>query len=235
MATTKYDPLPKSEKLTALLSDLDKLKAKAKQSQTEVWRLTKRLSPQLLDSTVIRTTDADAPAAAFIGIKTPLDKPGVVSTGTEDKNEAARNNDILQRTLAGESLAGSTDIKAQLELEHRQWSAYEQAIEFLEREIEREKAILADEYSKKLKPKHDDLMRQLCKPMLEMHAAWASVYDLKRHLIDTGVNLRGLCLTLPESFLSTPSNKYSELAEFLRAAKREGYIKEIPSELELRL
>jgi hypothetical protein len=224
--------VPKSDKLTESLQSLETHKSKAKQSQAKVWRLTKLLSPQLLDSTVTRTTDADAPTAAFIGIKKTRDKPGVVFTGTEDKNEAARKDDILQRTLAGENLEVSTDIKAQLELEHRQWSAYEQAIEHLNREIDKEKSVLAIQYCKELKPKHDDLMSRLCKPMLELHAAYSEVYNLKRHLIDSGVSLRGICLTLPD-FLSTPNNPHSEFADFLRAAKREGYIKEVPSELRL--
>jgi hypothetical protein len=123
----------KSDKLTELLQSLETQKSKAKQSQAEVWRLTTLLSPQLHDSTVIRTTDNETPTAAFVGIKTTRDKPGVVSTGTEDQSEAARKDDILKRTLAGESLEGSTDIKALLEREHRQWAAYESAIEHLNR------------------------------------------------------------------------------------------------------
>jgi hypothetical protein len=222
-----------SPKLTELKQKLDPLKVKAKKSQAEVWRLTKMMSPQLLDSTVIRTTDADAPTAAYIGIKTPRDKPGVVSTGIIDERaEAARKNDILQRTLAGESLEGSTDIKAQLELEHWQQAAYESAIEHLNREIDKEKSVLAKEYCKQLKPKYEDLMRRLCKQTLELHAAYSEVYDLKRHLIDNEIGLHGVCLTMP-NFLSTPNNPYSEFADFLRAAKSEGFIKEVPKELRL--
>jgi hypothetical protein len=123
----------KSDKLTELLQNLETQKSKAKQSRAAVWRLTKLLSPQLHDSTVVRTTDNETPTAAFVGIKTTRDKPGVVSTGTEDHNEAARKDDILKRTLAGEQLADTTDIKAQLEKEHRQWAAYESAIEHLDR------------------------------------------------------------------------------------------------------
>jgi hypothetical protein len=233
MTKTNYDPLPKSEKLIALLSDLDKQKAKAKQSQAEVWRLTKARSPQIQDSTVIRTTDADAPTAAFIGIKKSRDQPGVVSTGMGEQEVAASNEDILRRTLAGESLADATDIKEQLAKEHRQWSAHESAIEHLTREIEKEKAALAMAYFKLIKPKHDEQMARLCKALLDVHTAWAGVYELKRHLIDSGAGLRGLCLTTPESFLSTPTNPHSELSEFLRAAKREGFIREIPAEVRL--
>jgi hypothetical protein len=232
MTTPKYDPLPKSDKLTALLEDRGKLKVKAKQSQAEVWRLTKLLSPQIHDETVTRTTDADEPTAAFIGIKTARDKPGVMYTGTGEQNEAARKDDILKRTLAGEQLADTTDIKAQLEKEHRQWTAYESAIEYLNREIDKEESILSSEYCKRLKPKEKELMTRICEPLLELHAAYSEAYRLKRHLIDSGIGLHGLCLTLPE-FLSTPNNPHSEFGDFLRVAKREGYIKEVPSELRL--
>jgi hypothetical protein len=211
---------------------LKKQKAKAKNSGAEVWRLNKLRSPQLHDATVIRVTDADAPTKAFIGIKKTRDRPGVVSTGTDDKTEAARVDDILKRTLADEPLADSVAVEEQIEKEQRQWSAYEQAIEFLTREIDKEKAVLAIQYSKQLKPQHDELMRKLCKPLLEFHAAYCELYALKRHLIDNEVGLRGLCLTLPD-FLSEPSNKYSEMADFFRALKRENYIKEVPKELRL--
>jgi hypothetical protein len=222
----------KSVKLTELFQNLETQKSKAKQSQAGVWRLTKLLSPQLHDSTVIRTTDTDAPTAAFVGIKTARDKPGVVSTGTEDQSEAARKDDILKRTLAGEQLADTTDIKAQLEKEHRQWAAYESAIEHLDREVDREKAILSKEYCEKIQPKEKELMQRVGKHMLELHAAYSELYSLKRHLIDSDVGCRGVCLDLPE-FLSSPSNGHSEMAAWLRTVQKKGFIKEVPSELRL--
>jgi hypothetical protein len=228
---TKPTPILTSPRLTSLIEARDKQKANSARSRAEVWRLTKMTSPQLLDSTVTRTVDADAPTAAFIGIKTPRDKPGVLSTGTEDKNEAARKDDILKRTLAGESLAGSTDVKAQLELEHRQWAAYEAAYEHLTREIDREKTVLAKEYCKRLRPKENELMVRICKQMLELRAAYSEAYDMKRHLIDNEIYCHGIFLDLPE-FLSTPNDKHSEMSTFLRAAHCKGYIKEV-SELRL--
>jgi hypothetical protein len=232
MAKIIFDPLPTSDKFTELLKSRETQRANAKQSRAEVWRLTKILSPQIQDATVTRTTDPDTPTAAFIGVKKTRDKPGVVSTGVGEQEVAASKEDILRRTLAGESLADFTSTEERLDKEHRRWAAYESAIEHLNREIEIEKSVLAKEYCKKLKSRHDDLMRQLCKPMLELHAAYSEAYDLKRHLVDSEIGLHGLFLTLPE-FLSTPNNPNSEFADFLRAAKREGYIKEVPSELRL--
>jgi hypothetical protein len=153
-----------------------------------------------------------------------------LSTGSDDKTEAARQDDILKRTLAGESLTDSVAVEEQIEKAQRQWSAYEHAIEHLNREIEREKTVLGIAYSKTKKQLHDQLMVKLGKPALELHSALLEVYELRSHLIDNGIGLRGLCLTLPE-FLSTPNNPYSDLADWFRAMKKEGFISATPKEL----
>lgn len=234
MAKFNFDPLPKSDKLTALLEDRGKLKAKAKQSRAEVWRLTKLLSPQIHDETVTRTTDADEPTAAFIGIKTARDKPGVIYTGMGEQNEAALKEETLRRTLAGELLADATGRKEQLAKEHRQWTAFESAIEHLNREIEKEKTALAIQYCKQLQPKEKELMARVCKHLLELHAAHSELYSLQRHLIDNSIGCHAICLDLP-TFLSAPSNPHSEFSEFIRMAHRKGYIKEVPSEMRLEI
>jgi hypothetical protein len=210
------NPILTSKKLTSLLEDKDKLKASAAQSRATVWRMTKMLSPQIYDATVSEVIEEDSPKFARIGLKRGRSEKGVESTGTDEQDEAARKAEELRRTLAGEPLAESIDIKAQLEREHRQWAAYESAIEHLNREIEKEKTALAIAYSKTKEKLHRDIMTRLGKTMLEAHQVLLEAAELKRHLIDNGVALRGLCLNLPESFLSTPNNPYSELAEWLR-------------------
>jgi hypothetical protein len=223
---TRPEPILKSEKLTAHLEKRDKLKANAAQCRADVWRLTKLLSPQIHDVTVSTVIDAERPKVAYLGIKnTP--KNGVVITGYEE--DAARKEDILKRTLDGETLPETTSVKEQLEKLHRQWSAYEDAIEFCTREIEREKAVLAAEYCKRLKSKHDEFMKRLFKALGEVHAAHSDLDSLRRHLIDNDVGLRGICLTLPE-FLDTPNNKFSVVGDFFREGQRQGWIKEIPVE-----
>jgi len=220
MTKPNSNPILNSPKLTALLEDRDKLKAKAEHCRASVWRMTQIVSPQFHDATV-RTVINEKDEAA--------QKKAVVPTGIDEQDEAARREDALKRTLAGEPLADSTGIKEQLEREHLQWHAYENAIEFLTREIERERTVLSIQYCKELKPKHDDLLRRVCKPMLELHTAWSELNDLKRHLIDNSIGLHGLCLTMPD-FLSTPNNPHSEMADFFRAVKREKYINSIPKE-----
>jgi len=214
------NPILKSEKLTSLLENRGKLKVRAEQSKAEVWRLTRLLNPQFNDVTVLRVADVKDEAKR---------KSGVATSGTDEQNEAARREDALKRTLAGQPLSDSTGNKEKLDKEHRQWAAIESAIEFVERAIALEKGVLAIEYSKQLRPKHEELMRRVCKTMYELHTAWNELYGFKRHLIDSEIGLRGLCLTMPD-FLSAPNNKYSEMADFFRAAQREGYVSSIPKE-----
>jgi hypothetical protein len=220
-----------SPKLTALLEDRDKLKTKAEQSRATVWRLTQIVQPQSNNATTSIVLDDDSPKFARIGLKISSDAKAVVLTGgIDEQKEAARRKDELERTLRGESLADTTDTKEALAQEHRQWKAYEDGIEHLNREIERERNVLAIQYCGQLKTKHTELMKKMCQPLLAFHAAYSELYALKRHLIDNEVGLRGLCLLTPD-FASTPNNPHSELAEFFREAKREGYIKEVPAEL----
>jgi hypothetical protein len=215
-----------SEKLTTLLEDKGKMKAGAAASRSEAWQLEKLRSPQILDTTVIRYTDPETPTAAYIGIKKRPEQ-GVAFTGPNEQDQAARREDDLQRTLKGESLADSTGIEEKLARTHRKWSAQEDAILHLDREIAAEKSKLAAAYCKQRKPDYHDMMRRLCKPLLEVHAVWSELYGLKRHLIDNEAGLRGICSTMPD-FLGSPNDKHSEFADFIMAAKREGYINSLP-------
>src|SRR5258708_32394492 len=100
----KYSDHPlKSATLTALEEDRDKLKAKSKQSQAAVLRLSKILSPQSLDVTVTRVDDLRKEAATAKAVAAT----GVIS----EQEEAARKADELQRTLNGESLADAASTR----------------------------------------------------------------------------------------------------------------------------
>ena len=220
----KYEPIPVTDKLAGLLRDKANLVLRTEQSRLEVARLTKLLNPQYMHETVRTVADIKDETSR---------KSGVITTGVNDVAEAARRDAELKRTLAGEPLAELTDTKSQLELAHRQWTAIEDAIDHINREIAREKTAIAIAYSKSLAPLHKDIMARLAKPMIEFQAAYLEAYALKRHLVDNDIGLRGLCLTLPE-FLSTPNNPHSELADYFRALKSEGYIKTVPTELLLR-
>jgi hypothetical protein len=217
------EPILKSDKLTGHLAKLADLKSRAKQSNAEVQRLTKITHPQYLESTVRTVVNEKDDIHRANGV--------VLSTGDE-KDAAARKAEELSRTLAGQPLADLTSVEDQLRAEHRQWSAIEEAIEFVHREIKSEKTALAVAYCKQRKPDHDRLMVKLCASLLETHKAFIEFYALKRHLVDNDVGLIGLCLTTPD-FLDAPNNPYSDMADFFRAAKKEGFISKVPPELEL--
>lgn len=217
-----------SPKLTTLTQDLNRLKALASQSREKVWKLTKTLHPTNLDSTVSNVTYAKPRNYAWIGFE---DVPRSVVSVDSEQNETTRNEE-LKLTLAGNTIAPTVSVTEQLETEQRQWQAYEHAIEFRTREVDAERTALAKSYTKQCKPKHDQMMQRLTKSMVEMHSAYIELHDMNRSLVDSGIGLHGLCADLPE-FLSSPRDKYSEMAEFLREAKREGYIKEVPAELRL--
>ena len=181
-----------SPKLTALKEDLQRLKAGAAQSRATVWQLTQRLNPQSHDATVRRVEN-------YNDRKDKGAEAGVLITGADsERAEAARKAEALKRTLEGKPLADSDGAREQLEKAHREWAAFEDAAEFRTREIQVERNALAVEYTKKIRPKHDELMEKLGKPALELHSALLEIYELRRHLIDNGVGLRGLCLNLPE-------------------------------------
>ena len=213
-----------SPKLTALKEDLQRLKAGAAQSRATVWQLTERLNPQSHDVTVRRVETynerADKGAEA-----------GVLITGADsEKAEAARKAEALKRTLEGKPLADSTGVKEQKEKANREWVAYEDAIEFRTREIQVERNALAIEYTKKIKPQADQRMVKLGKAALDFHAAWLDANELRQHLIDEEVGLRGIFQTMPD-WLSNARNPHSEFGEWVRALKGAGFISAVPAEL----
>jgi hypothetical protein len=211
----------KSEKLTASLLKKQDLKTRAEHWRSEVARLTTMTGGEIYQMTVHRyASDRDAPAGRL---------PGAVTTGIDENDDAARRAEDLRRTLAGLPLANSTGIIEQLANAHREWSTTERAIETVDRDIEREKTFLAVQYCKDQKPKHDALMKRLLTALTETHSAWSELYGLKRQLIDSGVNLHGVCLLTPD-FLGAPVDKYSDMASFFQAAKREGFVTTIPKE-----
>ncbi len=219
------EPILKSDKLTSLNAKKAELRASAKLWNTERHRLAKILSPQYLDVTVTRIDDVQKEAA---------NRKGAIPTGVIDETaEAARKAEELRRTLAGEPLANPSSIEEQLRVANKQLTAVEDALEYVNGEIKREKTALAIAYSKQRKVDHDRLMVKLCSSLLETHKAWGDVYALKRHLIDNEIGLIGLCLTMPD-FLGAPVDPYSDCADFLRLAKKDGFISKVPADLELR-
>jgi hypothetical protein len=213
----------KSEKLAALNLQRTQLKPRLKHWTNERIRLARILSPQYLDITVSRVDDV---------VKETASKAGAIAA-TGDATEAARRAEALKRILGGEQVSDGDSIEVQLRAANMQLQALEDAMEFLDKEIRVEKKLLAVAYCKQKKPEHDRLMVKLCDSVLATHKAWKELHDMKRHLINSDVGLIGLCLTMPD-FLGVPTDPYSEMADFFRAVKKEGFINAVPKELVLR-
>jgi hypothetical protein len=218
--------------ITSLTADREKLTARAATSRAEISRLSKLLFPHYLDVTVVNVDLPVKISAAVLGAPSLAitgTKPGIVTTAADEEN-AARNAEIIKQTIAGHSLNEKTSNEEKLNQEHRQLAAIESAIEFVDRELYKQKHKLAVEHCKNKRPEHDAIMRRLYAALLETHSAWSELYALKRELIDTGIGLHGICQHTPETFLSTPNNAYSPMADFFREGLRHGWTKKIPAE-----
>ena len=220
---------PTSPKLTELTQSRDDFKAKVVTGRAESIRLSKQLYPQWLDETVRHATYVAPHNSPPLDVSYRPDA-SVAHTGASEYDDS----DLVRRTLAGETFQAAADTKTQLENVQRQLAAYETTIEHLSRELEHESNRLRQEYAQSLVPKHRDLMVKLSNAVVDVHAAYADVYGLKRHLVESGVGLRHkLCNTMPE-FLSVPTDSYGEMASFLAAAKQHGWVKDVPQSLKMK-
>jgi hypothetical protein len=146
-----------------------------------------------------------------------------------EKEEPTRRADNRQRLLAGEPLPNnSTDVRRQ----HiqRELFAIDDAIRDIDQDVYRERDFLAIHYCKTLEPKEAALMSKTCKSAAEFHESYTALYGMKRHLIDNGIGLRNICLTLPD-FLGPADDRGGAFASWFREAKRKGYTSDIPVEL----
>ncbi|WP_079567210.1 hypothetical protein [Bradyrhizobium erythrophlei] len=231
MTKPNPDPILTSDKLTDDTQNKARLLASSAQSRAKIWNFTKLLSPaSCYDETSSTTWDADTTTVARIGLLKTTMKKQVVSA--DNRDEAARKKEAIERTLAGEVIVTPSSIQQQLDSEQIKLSATLDAIDFLTGEIQREKMKLAIEYSKKMRPKHDALMKTFCQKQLEALSVWSELFNLKSHLIDNG-GLHGLCLNLPAAFLGAPNDPYSDMADFFRSAKNDGHISAVPKEMRL--
>ena len=214
-----------SKKLTELTADKARLLSGTKSFRQEKLQLTQLQNPNQVHTETVRRIEDYSDA------KDKAAHAGVIVTGIEsEKVEAARKADALKRTLANEPLEDTGSIEDKIAKIDRAWAAHENAIEFRDREIFVEREFLAVEYTKKIKPQADQRMVKLGKAALDFHAAWLDANELRQHLIDEEVGLRGIFQTMPD-WLSNARNKHSEFAEWMRAMKRDGFISAAPKEL----
>jgi hypothetical protein len=219
--------IPTSEKLESSEKDLANYKVLASTAKADLFRQTTLVREDSYSTTVI---NREEPAThATFGMR---DAPSVNRPIVSDVDEAKRREDDRERILRGEPLAPvQADAKSQIDQTHRRCRAIDDAIESTVRDINREKAVVAAEYCRTLKPEHDSKLKRLFAALLEVHAAHSDLSALRQHLVDNDLGFRGICLLMPDSFLGHPLDKYSDMAEFLRAGKREGFIAKLPAVL----
>jgi hypothetical protein len=187
------------------------------------------LKSDSLDALLKQKADITArtvPIAASVKRKSLL-----LTIGTTD-NEAAKDKDTeIQRTLKGETIDCS-DIRSELAAEQKQWRALVDAGEYLDGQIRLEKDKLATEYCKTLKPKHDAAMARLLGHLVDAHVVHSELSEIRRHLIDSGILLRNICLMMPavDAVLGNSKAAHSDLGNLFRAAKSEGIISKVPAE-----
>jgi hypothetical protein len=150
---------------------------------------------------------------------------------TEGQNNIDNKESRIAIVLSGKDIPASNDVDAQLTTEMLQWESINEAQQVIDKQIRTASYKAATALCKSLKPEHDKIMVRLASSLLDVLKAHAELFSLKQQLIDNGSGLVGICLLMP-SFLDAPNNRYSPLAEFLRAAKAENYISAVPKELQ---
>jgi hypothetical protein len=218
--------IPSSEKLKSLQRDLADKKALSVAASAELLRLTNIIRNDSYDATVIHR-ERPATHATF----TVWDEPTANrSTGLD---ESKFRDDDRERVLRGEPLAVRSDVRSQIEDANRYCRAVDDAIESIIRNINKEKAILAQAYCEELKPAHNADMKLLFKALADAHEVHLRLSTLRQFLIDSGIGFRGVCLLMPDAFLGHPRNRHSDMASFFQSGKDVGLISKVPSELVL--
>jgi hypothetical protein len=136
----------------------------------------------------------------------------------------------LAMVLAGGDVTFAPDLDEQISTAMQKWKVISDAQDIQQRKIsnQRFKVNLNFCITDK-KPEFDRLMKKLCASLIEANAIHAEMYEMKRFLVDHRIGLIGGVYDIdPESFLDTPTNRYSEFAHFIREAKRLGYLSTVP-------
>jgi hypothetical protein len=150
-----------------------------------------------------------------------------------DQVQSDEKDAQIEHTLAGGSVSPDADLTGQLRLAMLQWRAIDDAKHSLSKTIRSAKRDAAIKVLAGLKPAHDAIMKRLIGPLVEVQSAFVELSAMRQELCDKEIGLfNGVCELLPD-FLDSPTNGYSEMADFFRAAVKAGYLRSIPKELRL--
>jgi hypothetical protein len=139
----------------------------------------------------------------------------------------------IEHTLAGGSVSAASDLTSQLGLAMLQWRAIDDAKDALSKKIHKAKRHAAAKVVAGLKASHDAMMKRACAAGVDFHSAHVELSALREELCAKEIGLfSGVCELLPD-FLESPTNGYSAMADFFRAAVKAGYLDTIPKELRI--
>lgn len=144
-------------------------------------------------------------------------------------NDTASNVAFI---LAGDDHLVPEDIETQIRREQTKLAALAEAERVLDLELAKARTDAARKVNDAVKPAHDRAMRRLCESLVAAREAHAELFAFERRLIGDGIGLhQGVCANMATEFLGIPSDKASELSEFLRQAQRNGHLKSLPRDL----
>jgi hypothetical protein len=179
---------PSSEILKRSTADIDELKARRIAKANEFRETTKLMRPEIGEPSA-RHHEVMAPKGSIGYIE-----PAVRANRTIGGNpgaEAQRQDDI-KRVLAGEDLAEVPDVQSKLNRINRESIAIEDAIKTKEAEFKAEFIKLSAAYCAKLRPYHDEKMKQFFKSFGEAFSIYSELEKTKRDLVDSSMGYGGL-------------------------------------------
>jgi hypothetical protein len=150
------------------------------------------------------------------------------ANGSYDPQE--RESNVAMILSGGDTLA--PDLKDQIAAAMKLWGAIDDAKNNLNSQIRQAERVAAAKILAGKKSEHDTVMRRFVTSLMETHAVAVELLEMKRELIDAGVGISAEVCGISPEFLD-PMNPYSPMADFFRAAKDRGYIKNVPSQLRI--
>jgi hypothetical protein len=146
------------------------------------------------------------------------------------QNNVDDKESMIAMVLAGESIPASNDVDSQLTNEYLQWEATEAAEQSLKPKLAAAKREASDKLLVSIKPAHDVVMKKLMSGLSVATEAWIELFALSSDLRDYEIGFRNNVCELMPIDLFGPPNRYSPLAEFMRAAVASGYLSALPKE-----
>jgi hypothetical protein len=133
----------------------------------------------------------------------------------------------IAAVLAGQPLADTADADTELKKVNRELIAVREAKRVAENQLDDARKFAAKKICQSLKPDHDRLLKEACAGLIKGFVAYRELHAMKHALRGQGAGYHGLFDPEPDEIFGTPSDRSTEFSEFIRAAPRAGFCKEI--------